>query len=148
MIPSTPTLVDEQLIRTMIEFARCSKSHRIVVAGPRCSEHMFELHRRGYTRVATTSTCGLPRGQYGVALVDWQLQSIKALETTLDWLVHFLTPTGVLVVSIDSSNRMDNQKLGLMLEQLGFRIEAGTCCEQGFVISARRRDAMQLAVAA
>jgi len=83
-----------------------------------------------------------------VALVDWQLQSIKALETTLDWLVHFLASTRVLVVSINSSTLADNQKLGPMLERLGFRVEAGTRCEQGFVISARRRDAIQQAVAA
>lgn len=148
MIPSSLTLADEQIIQSMIELARCSKSHRIIVAGSKCSEHMFGLHRCGYMRIATTATCGLPRGQYDVALVDWQLQSIKALETTLDWLVHFLASTSVLVVSIDSSNRIDNQKLGPMLEQLGFRIEAGTRCEQGFVISARRRDAAQMAVAA
>jgi hypothetical protein len=148
MIPSSLTLVDEQIIQSMIELARCSKSHRIIMAGSKGSEHMFELHRRGYTRVSTTATCGPPRGQYDVALIDWQLQSIKALETTLDWLVHFLAPTSVLVVSVDSSKRTDNQKLAPMLERLGFRIEAGTRCEQGFVISARRRDAAQMAVAA
>ena len=54
---------------------------------------MFELHRRGYIRVATTANCGLPAGQYDVALVDWRQRSIKALETTLDWLVDFLSPT-------------------------------------------------------
>jgi len=148
MIPSSLTLADEQFIRTMIELARCSKSHRIIVAGSKCSEHMFGLHRCGYMRVATTATCGLPQGQYDVALVDWQLQSIKALETTLDWLVHFLASTRVLVVSINSSTLADNQKLGPMLERLGFRVEAGTRCEQGFVISARRRDAIQQAIAA
>jgi hypothetical protein len=109
---------------------------------------MFELHRRGYSRVATTATCGLPQSQYDVALIDWQLQTIKALETTLDWLVHFLASTSVLVVSIDSSKRDENQKLGPMLERLGFRVEAGTRCEQGFIISARRRDAAQMAIAA
>jgi hypothetical protein len=148
MIPSILTPADKQIIQSMIELARCSRSQRIIVAGSSCSEHMFELHRRGYLRVATTATCGLPQSQYDVALIDWQLQSVKALETTLDWLVHFLASTSVLVVSIDSSKRAENQKLGSMLERLGFRVEAGTRCEQGFVISARRRDAAQMAVAA
>ncbi len=148
MIPSSLTLADEQIIQSMIELARCSKSHRIIVAGSKCFEHMSGLHRCGYMRVATTATCGLPRGQYDVAFVDWQLQSIKALEITLDWLLHFLASTSVLVIWIDSSKRTENQKLGPMLEKLGFRVEAGTRCEQGFVISARRRDATQMAVAA
>jgi hypothetical protein len=93
-----PTASGERIIETMIELARCSKLHRIIVAGPMGPYHMFELHRRGYDRVATTTTCGLPRGQFDVALVDWRLQSIKALETTLDWLVHFLDRSAVLVI--------------------------------------------------
>jgi hypothetical protein len=84
-----------QIIEPMIQLACCSKSHRIIVAGSKGRELMFELHRRGYTRVATTATCGLPRGQCNVALVDRRLQSITALERTLGWLVHFLAPAAV-----------------------------------------------------
>jgi hypothetical protein len=109
---------------------------------------MFELHRRGYNRVATTATCGLPRGQYDAAFVDWQLRSIKVLETTLNWLVHFLAPTSVLVIWIDSSESANQRKLGSILERLGFRLEAGTRCEHGLAISARRLDANQQAIAA
>ena len=109
---------------------------------------MFELHRRGYNRVATTATCGLPRGQYDVAFVEWQLQSIKALETTLDWLVHFLAPTSVLAIWIDTSESADRRKLGSILERLGFRVEAGTRCERGFAIAARRLDTNKQAIAA
>ena len=78
-----PAASCERIIETMIELARCSKLHRIIVAGSRGPHQMFELHRRGYNRVATTATCGLPRGQYDVAFIEWQLHSIKALETTL-----------------------------------------------------------------
>ena len=108
---------------------------------------MFDLHRRGYNRVATTSTCGLPRGQYDVALVDWQ-HSIKALETMLDWLVHFLAPSAVMVIRIDLRERTGHRKLESVLERLGFQIEAGPRCEHGRAIAARRRDAAQMAVAA
>jgi hypothetical protein len=107
-----------------------------------------ELHRRGYGRVATTATCGFPRGQFDVALVDWRLHSIKALEATLDWLVHFLKWSGVLVIRVDSEDRAGNRKLKSMLESLGFRIEVGTRCERGVAISARRRAADQQAIAA
>jgi hypothetical protein len=143
-----PTASGERIIETMIELARCSKLHRIIVAGPKGPHDMFELHRRGYNRVATTATCGLPRGQFDVALVDWQLQSIKALETTLDWLVHFLTRSAFLVIRVDSQDRAGNRKLESMLERLGFRIEVGTRCEHGLAISARRLDAHQQPIAA
>jgi hypothetical protein len=98
----------------------------MIVAGSQRSELMFKLHRRGYSRVATTTTCGLPDGQYDVALVDWRQHSIKALETTLDWLVHFLTPSGVLVAWLDPQERAGNRKLRAMLEEHGFVVEAGT----------------------
>jgi hypothetical protein len=148
MNQSGPTASGEQIIETMIELARCSKDHRIIVAGSTSPHQMFELHRRGYGRVATTATCGLPRGQFDVALVDWRLHSIKALEATLDWLVDFLKWSGVLVIRVDSEDRASNRKLKSMLESLGFRIEVGTRCERGIAISARRLDADQQAIAA
>src|SRR5476651_195020 len=125
MIPSGLMLADEEIIQTMIDLVRCSKSHRIIMTGSQSSKQMFELNRRGYARVATTASCGMPRGQYDVAFVDWQRQTIKALATILGWLVHFLAPTSVLVVSIDFSERTDRMKLKSLLERLGFRIEAG-----------------------
>lgn len=94
----TPT---RRIIEPMIELARCSKLDRIIVAGANSAALMFELHRHGYVRVATTTNCGLPAGQYDVALVDWRGRSIKALDTTLDWLVDFLSPAGGLVVWTD-----------------------------------------------
>jgi hypothetical protein len=137
-----------QIIEPMIQLACCSKSHRIIVAGPKGRELMFELHRRGYTHVATTATCGLPRGQCNVALIDWRLQSITCLEKTLGWLVRFLAPAAVLVIWVDSSERSGNRKLGSMLERLGFTIEAGTRCEQGLAVLARRRDVVRMNAAA
>ena len=107
---------------------------------------MFELHRRGFHHVATTATCGLPHGQYDVAFVDCQRNSIKALETTLNWLVHFLASTSVLVIWIDSTEHSDG--LVSLFGRLGFRIEAGARCERGLAISARRLDANAQAVAA
>jgi hypothetical protein len=137
-----------RITETMIGLARCSRFHRIIVAGSSGPERTFELHRRGYSRVMTTTTCGLPHGQYDVAFVDWQLHSMEALETTLDWLVHFLAPQGVLVVCVDAAERLGRRKLNLILQRLGFRVEAGTRCEQGLAISARRLDASQQALAA
>ena len=109
---------------------------------------MFELHRREYGRVATTTTCSLPRGQYDVALVDWPRHSARALKTTLGWLAHFLAPTSVLVIWIDSHEAEEHRKLGSIIRSLGFRVEAGTRFNDGIIVSARRRDANAQAVAA
>jgi hypothetical protein len=144
----TPIPARERIVDSMVELARCSKLHRIIVAGSTTPELMFALHRRGYMRVRTTATCGLPHGQYGVAMVDWQGRSIKALESTLDWLVPFLASSSVLVIWLDSPERTANRKLESILDRLDFYVEVGTLCEHGLAISARRRDARQMAVAA
>jgi len=81
-------------------------------------------------------------------MVEWPLRSVNALETTLNWLVHFLAPASVLVIWIDAEERSNQRKLRLILEKLGFRVEAGTRCESGLAISARRLDAKALAIAA
>ena len=140
MIQSRLTPSSERIIEPMLGLARCSKHHRIIVAGSQRSELMFELHRRGYGRVATTTTCGLPDGQYDVAIVDWRQHSIKALETTLDWLVHFLTPSGVLVAWLDPQERAGNRTLRAMLERHGLVVEAGTVRDHGSAVAVRRCD--------
>ena len=141
MLQSHLTPSGERIIEPMIGLARCSKRHRIIVAGSQRSELMFELHRRGYSRVATTMTCGLPDGQFDVALVDWRQHSINALETTLDWLVHFLGPSGVLVAWVDPQERAGSRKLRTMLEAHGFVVEAGTVRDYGSAVAARRCEA-------
>jgi hypothetical protein len=130
----------EHIIEPMLALTRCSKLQRIIVAGSQSAELMFELHRRGHVRVATTSTCGLPAGQYDVALVDWRQRSLKALETTLDWLVDFLSPAGVVVVWVDPQEPAGNRELRRALEAHGLIVEAGTIREHGCAVSAQRRD--------
>ena len=140
---------EDGIIEMMIELAGCSRLHRIILSGPKAAERLFELHRRGYGRVATTTTCSLPRGQYDVALVDsTRYSSARALKTTLGWLAHFLAPTCVLVICIDSHEAKEHRKLGSIIRSLGFRVEAGTRFNDGIIVSARRRDANAQAVAA
>ena len=140
MVQSRVTPTSERIIEPMIDLARCSKLERIIVAGANSAALMFELHRRGYVRVATTANCGLPAGQYDVALVDWRQRSIKALDPTLDWLVDFLNPAGVLVVWIDPQEPAANRKLRVMLEKHGLVVEAGTVREHGSAVSAQRSE--------
>jgi len=140
MIQSRLTPLGDGIVEPMLALARCSKQQRIIVAGSNSAHLMFELHRHGYMRVVTTKHSGLPRGQSDVALIDSRGHSIKALETTLDWLVHFLTPGGVLVIWIDSQDRAGNRKLRSVLENHELLVEAGTIRENGSAISARRRE--------
>lgn len=131
---------DAGIIQPMIELARCSKRQRIIVAGSQSGELRLELHRRGFVRVATTASCGLPAGQYDVALVDWRQRSVKALETTLDWLMDFLSPTGVVVVWVDPQEPAGNRKFRSAIEKHGLVIEAGIVHEYGSAIAAQRRE--------
>jgi hypothetical protein len=139
---------DGRIVKALVELARAAKSHRIIVAGSNCSEVFLELRQLGYSRVATTKTCRIPCTQHDVALLAWREHSIKALATTLDWLVHFLNPGGVLVVWLKPHERMPNRKLRAAMEGLGFRIEAGARCENGVAISARRLESTPAAKAA
>ena len=148
MTEPSPIPSNERIVDAMIGLARAATSNRIIVAGTNGAEIFLELHRRGYLRVTTTKICLVPCGQHEVALVAWREQSIKALETTLDRLVHYLTASGVLVFWIGSHERMANQLLGSALRRLGFRIESGTHCENGIAIAARRVDSVPAAKAA
>src|SRR5262245_61474172 len=140
MIQARVIPAGERIVEPMLALARCSKLQRIIVAGSRSAELMFELHRRGHVRVATTANCGLPAGQYDVALGDWRQRSIKALATTLDWLVDFLSPGGVVVVWVDPQEPAGNRKLRRALEAHGLIVEAGTIREHGCGVAAQRHD--------
>src|SRR5579863_9251090 len=137
MQASTASPPGRQITDVMVGLTGGSRSQRIIVAGPRGRELMRELHRRGYTRVETTGTCGLPRGQCQVALLDGRLQSAKAIETALCWLIHFLAPASALVIGFDSCTGASHRKLRSMLDRFGFQIEVGTRCDDGAAFLAR-----------
>jgi hypothetical protein len=103
------------------------------------AEAVIDLHRLGYARATTTSNCGLPAGQYDVVLLDGRQRSIKAVETTLDWVANFLSLTGVLIVWLDPQHPAAGRPLRTVLESHGFRIEAGVL-ERGSAVAARRCD--------
>jgi hypothetical protein len=124
----------------MIALARCSKLQRIIVAGEKSIELMFELERRGYARVASTANCGQPAEQCEVALVDWRRRTFRSLETTLDWLVDFLRADGVLVLWTDRQKLQNRESVNAALERRGFIIEATTVRADGSLVSARRRE--------
>jgi len=140
MAPSRATPVSDRIVEPMIALAGCSKQYRIIVAGSKGIELMLELQRRGYVRTAATANCGHPARQYDVALVDWRRRTFKSLEIALDWLVDYLSPSGVLVVWVDPQKATANDALRLSLERRGFVIEGGTVHDYGCAVSARRRE--------
>jgi hypothetical protein len=148
MIQSRLISANERVLEPMLALAGCSKTDRIIVAGAKGIELAFALHRRGYVGAAATADCGHPARQYGAALVDWRQRTLKALETTLDWLVAYLRPLGVVVIWVDAQNPTGQHNLRAALERRGFRIETGRVHEHGFVISARRTETRPILKAA
>jgi hypothetical protein len=138
MEPIRITAAGERIIEPMIALARCSKLSRIIVTGARSAEVTVDLHRLGYVRATTTTNCGLPAGQYDVALLDGRQCSIKAIETTLEWLVDFVGRAGVLIVWLDPHQDAAGPRLRGILDSHGFRIEVGTLHDRGAAVAARR----------
>jgi hypothetical protein len=137
MLQPNPSSSREQIVDTMIELTRLSNRHRAIIAGADNLDLYLALRRRGFFHVATTVTCRLPRAEYSVGLVTGQ-NSLQALEATLVELSRFLRTTAAIAVLIDSREAGLGLRIRAKLEQLGFRIEAGVRCQQGFVLSAHR----------
>jgi hypothetical protein len=140
MKPIRITAAGERIVKPIIALAHCSKLARIIVTGANSAEAVTNLHRLGYARATSTLKCGLPAGQYDVVLLDGRQRSIKAVETTLDWVADFLSPTGVLIVWLDQHQSATARLLHSVLERHGFWIEAGSVHERGSAVVARRYD--------
>jgi hypothetical protein len=144
----TSSFESERIVRGLVELARAKTADRLLVAGHAPREILLELRRCGFVNAFSTKTCGLPRSKYDVAMVAWSKHSIKTLVTTLDWLVHLLIRTGVLVIWVGSAELGTHQRLRLALDKLGFRIESGSRIEGGVAVFARRVEIVRAAIAA
>ena len=138
----------DRVVEPMIALARCTPSHRIIVAGAKSIELVFELERRGFARAASTANCGRPAHQYDVALVDWRRRTFRELERALDWLRDFLAPAGVLVVWVDPQKPVAIEALRAALVKRGFLVESGTAHADGYAVSARRSESHPLSKSA
>jgi hypothetical protein len=137
----------EQVVDTMVELTRLSSLHRAIVAGNGSLELYLALRRRGFLRVATTATCRIPKGQHAVGLITGQ-NSLQAIEAALTEISQFLGASATIAVLIDSREGGFSLRIRAKLEQMGFRIEAGVRCPQGFVLSAVRQGFIQMQSAA
>jgi len=147
MSASDQVRTEQQLVDTMLQLARATASHRIIVAGSESFDIYLDLLHRGFSRSAMAATCRIPCGQHDTALVV-ERHSPKNLEALLLRAVPFLKPQAILVLWVGSRQGQGGAKPEQMLERLGFRIEAGTKCDNGFVLSARRGECSQMAIAA
>jgi len=132
--PATPTR--EKLLEPMIALAHCGRQQRILIAGEKSIELMFELEHQGYTHVASVANCGRAAKRYDVALVDWRRRTFRSLEATLTGLSH---AEGVLVVATDPQKAHAREALSAALEKRGFVIEDTIVHAGGYAVSARRR---------
>jgi hypothetical protein len=128
----------EQVVDTMIGLTRLTSLHRAIVAGSGSLELYLALRRRGFMRVATTTTCRIPKGQHAVGLITGH-NSLQAIETALTGISQFLGASAAIAVMIDCHEASAGLRIREKLEQMGFRIEAGVRCQQGFVLSAIRQ---------
>ena len=139
MTESLATPTRETLLEPFIALAHGCKQQRILIAGEKSIELMFELERQGYAHVASVANCGRAAKQYHVALVDWRRRTLRSLETTLDWLVDFLHAEGILVVATDPQKAHARETLSAALEKRGFVIEDTIVHACGYAVSARGR---------
>lgn len=137
----------EQVVDTMVELTRLSSLHRAIVAGNGCLEFYLALRRRGFVRVATSATCRIPKGQHAVGLIAGR-NSLQAIEAALTEISQFLSASAAIAVLIDCRESGFNLRIRAKLEQMGFRIEAGARCPQGFVLSAVRQGFVPMESAA
>ncbi|HKD23572.1 MAG TPA: hypothetical protein VKB71_16260 [Rhizomicrobium sp.] len=128
----------ERILDLMIDLARAARSHRVIVAGSGAFDAYLSLLDRGFLHAATTMTCRVPRGQHDVSFIVGR-HSTQALENLLVRVVPFLNARAALAVSVDAGANHPGTRLHVALERLGFRIEAGSSCGSGFVLSAGRR---------
>ena len=137
----------EQVVDTMIDLTRLSNLHRAIVAGSDSLELYLALRRRGFIRVATTATCRIPKRQHAIGLITGQ-NPLSAIEAALAEIAPFLSPSAAIAVLVDFRESGVCLKIRSLLEQMGFRIEAGIRCQQGLVLSATRQGFNQMEIAA
>jgi hypothetical protein len=132
----------DQIVNTMIDLAHLSRSHRIVIAGNGKIELYLALKRRGFTSLVLASSGRIPRGHYSAGLIAGNL-SFQAIEIALAQVSRFLDAAADIAVSIESQESGLGAKVRTRLQQLGFRIEGGARCREGFVLAAHRQDVGQ-----
>lgn len=141
------TSSEPQVIDLMVQLTRAATGHRVLAAGSDAFELYLDLLDRGFSRVATMTTCRIPCAQHEVAFIAGH-HSAQAIEALLAGLVPYLSARAVIALRIDAHENRLGGKVEAALKRLGFRLEAGSRCESGFVLCARRSEWIDVAEAA
>lgn len=136
-----------QVIDTMIGLTRLSEMQRAILAGSDCMELYLALRRRGFIRVATSSTCRIAKAQHAIGLIAGH-DSRETIEGALAEISPFLCANAAVAVLIDSLESGSSLRIRMKLQQMGFQIEAGVRCREGLVLSAYRQSYGQMENAA
>ena len=137
----------DQIIDTMIGLTRLSNMQRAILAGSDRMELYLALRRRGFIRVATSSTCRIPKAQHAIGLIAGH-DLPGAIEAALAEISPFLCTNAAVAVLIDSHESGSSLRIRTRLQQMGFQIEAGVRCREGLVLSAYRQGFGQMEKAA
>jgi len=133
----------EQVVDTMIVLTRLSRLDGAIIAGNESVELYLSLRRRGFVRVATSSTFRMPRRQYAVGLIAAR-DALAALHQAS----AYLGANAAVAVLIESRDGQFCMKVRERLQQIGFQIEAGVRCHRGLVLSASRQGYARMEAAA
>ena len=148
MLQLHPSISDhDQVVETMITLTHLSNLNRAIVAGHESTELYLALRRRGFVRIGLPSTFRLRKVACAIGLVTVQ-DAFVEFEAALAQIIPSLGVTAKIAVLIKSGEGGIGLKIRKKLEQLGFRIEAGVRCHQGFVLSAYRQGFAQMERAA
>jgi hypothetical protein len=129
----------DEIVETMINLSHLSKSHRIIVAGSDSVELYLALKRRGFSFGALASSRRTPSGQHSAGLIAGD-HCYPAIEDAINQISKHLYAAASITISIESQEIGLGGKVRAKLQQLGFRIEAGARCHQGFVLAAHREE--------
>jgi hypothetical protein len=147
MVQPSSTAAQDQIIDTMIGLTRLSNMQRAILAGSKRMELYLALRRRGFVRVATSSTCRIPKAQHAIGLIAGH-DSPETIEGALAEISPFLCTNAAIAVLIDSHESGSSLRIRTKLQQMGFQIEAGVRCRDGLVLSAHRQGFGQMEKAA
>jgi hypothetical protein len=147
MVQPYSTSGREQVLDTMVGLTRMSNLQRAIIAGDDGMELYLELWHRGFIRVSTVLTCGIPRKQHTIGLIAGR-ETPEPIERALAEISPFLCTNATIAVLTNTHGSNCGLRIRTKLQQMGFQIEAGVRCQQGLVLSACRQGFGQMENAA
>ena len=142
MLHQKARLPREEIVDTMIDLARLDKMQRIVLAGKDSMEICLALKQRGFLFSVLASACRTTRRPHAAGLIAG-CECYPAIEAALVQVSSFLNSAADIAIAIQSRENGLIGRVRTKLQQLGFRIEAGARCREGFVLAAHRHEYSQ-----